>query len=70
MGGNMDLYERIVECMYEVIDRLIYHVCSCKPNHRGDEHLIISNLASNLDKNELALEGKNRLQMVRITNFI
>lgn len=64
MAGHIDLSERIIECMYEVTDRLTYHVCSRKPSHRGDEHLIISDLASNLDKNELALERRNRLQMV------
>lgn len=64
MSGHIDLSERIIECMYEVTDRLTYHVCSRKPNHRGDEHLIISDLASNLDKNELALERRNRLQTV------
>lgn len=64
MAGHIDLSERIIECMYEVTDRLTYHVCSRKSNHRGDEHLIIADLASNLDKNELALERRNRLQMV------
>ncbi|KAM0730244.1 ARF GTPase-activating protein GIT1 [Formica fusca] len=64
MAGHIDLSERIIECMYEVTDRLTYHICSRKPNHRGDEHLIISDLTSSLDKNEPALEGKSRLQML------
>lgn len=63
MAGHIDLSERIIECMYEVTDRLTYHVCSRKPSHQGDEHLLISQLAS-LEKNDLALEGKSRLQMV------
>ncbi|XP_072744882.1 ARF GTPase-activating protein GIT1-like [Anoplolepis gracilipes] len=63
MAGHIDLSERIIECMYEVTDRLTYHICSRKPNHRGDEHLI-SDLTFNLDKNEPALEGKNRLQVL------
>ncbi|XP_011331210.1 ARF GTPase-activating protein GIT1 isoform X2 [Ooceraea biroi] len=66
MAGHIDLSERIIECTYEVADRLTYHICSRKPSHRGNEHLIISDLTSNLDKNELAVaeEGKNRLQML------
>ncbi|KAL6421007.1 hypothetical protein ACFW04_013559 [Cataglyphis niger] len=64
MAGHIDLSERIIECMYEVTDRLTYHICSRKPNHRGDEHLIISDLSSSLDKNETVLEGKSRLQML------
>ncbi|KYN16608.1 ARF GTPase-activating protein GIT2, partial [Trachymyrmex cornetzi] len=62
MAGHMDLSERIIECMYEVTDRLTYHICSRKPNHRRDQHLISSDLSSFLDKNELVLEGRNRLQ--------
>lgn len=64
MAGHIDLSERIIECMYEVTDRLTYHICSRKPSHRGDQHLISSDLASFLDKNELALEGRSRLQML------
>lgn len=64
MAGHIDLSERIVECMYEVTDRLTYHICSRKPSHRSDEHLINSDLTSFLDKNELVLEGRSRLQMV------
>lgn len=64
MAGHIDLSERIIECMYEVTDRLTYHICSRKPNHQSDEHLIISDLTSSLDKSEPAVEGKSRLQMV------
>nr|XP_012226584.1 PREDICTED: ARF GTPase-activating protein GIT1 [Linepithema humile] len=64
MAGHIDLSERIIECMYEVTDRLTHHISSRKLSHRGDEHLIISDLASNLDKNDITLEGKNRLQML------
>lgn len=64
MVGHVDLSERMIECMYEVTDRLTYHICSRKPNHRSDQHVISSDLASFLDKNELAFEGRSRLQMV------
>lgn len=69
MVGHIDLSERIIECMYEVTDRLTYYVCSRKPSHRGDEHLIISDLASNLEKNDITLEGKSRLQMVHKNSY-
>lgn len=64
MAGHIELSERIIECMYEVTDRLTYHICSRKPNHRSNEHFIISDLTSSLDKSEVALERRNRLQMV------
>ena len=66
----MDLSERIIECMYEVTDRLTYHICSRKPNHRRDQHLISSDLSSFLNKNELVLEGRNRLQTVYRHSYV
>ncbi|KAG7204050.1 hypothetical protein KM043_001908 [Ampulex compressa] len=64
MSGHVDLSERIIECMYEVTDRLTYYVRSRKPDHRLDEHLIIPEYTGILDQNELALEARSRLQML------
>ncbi|XP_046826384.1 ARF GTPase-activating protein GIT1 isoform X3 [Vespa crabro] len=62
MAGHLDLSERIKECMYEVTDRLTYYVCSRKPDHRSDEHLIIPECASMAESNDSIIEGHNRLQ--------
>lgn len=64
MAGHLDLSERIKECMYEVTDRLTYYVCSRKPNHRSDEHLIIPACTSMVESNDSIVEGSNRLQML------
>ncbi|KAK2575459.1 hypothetical protein KPH14_011191 [Odynerus spinipes] len=64
MAGHLDLSERIKECMYEVTDRLTYYVCSRKPNHRLDEHLIIPACTSMAESNDSIVEGHNRLQML------
>ncbi|XP_047354769.1 ARF GTPase-activating protein GIT1 isoform X3 [Vespa velutina] len=64
MAGHLDLSERIKECMYEVTDRLTYYVCSRKPDHRSDEHLIIPECASIAESNDSIIEGHNRLQML------
>lgn len=64
MAGHLELHERLVECMYEVTDRLTFYVCSKKPDHRTMEHLIIPEWAATLERTELAFEARNRLQMV------
>lgn len=67
MAGHLDLSERIKECTYEVTDRLTYYVCSRKPDHRSDEHLIIPECASMTESNDSIIEGHNRLQTVNIS---
>ncbi|KAF7390710.1 hypothetical protein HZH66_009190 [Vespula vulgaris] len=62
MAGHLDLSERIKECIYEVTDRLTYYVCSRKPDHRSDEHLIIPECGSMAESNDSIIEGHNRLQ--------
>ncbi|XP_024943398.1 ARF GTPase-activating protein GIT1 isoform X2 [Cephus cinctus] len=64
MAGHLDLSERLIECMYEVTDRLTYYVCSRKPDHRTGEHLIIPDWAATLERSELAFEARNKLQML------
>ncbi|XP_003707270.1 ARF GTPase-activating protein GIT1 [Megachile rotundata] len=64
MAGHMELSERIIECMYEVTDRLTYYICSRKPDHRLDEHIIIPECTFLIEQNNLCLEGRNRLQML------
>lgn len=64
MAGHLELSERLVECMYEVTDRLTLFVCSRKPDHRTQEHLIVPEWIGNIERNELALEARNRLQML------
>lgn len=64
MAGHLDLSERIKECMYEVTDRLTYYVCSRKPNHRSDEHLIIPACTSMVELDDSITDGHNRLQML------
>lgn len=63
MAGHLDLYERIIESMYDVTDRLTYHVCSRKPDHRVGQHLVIPQWGST-ERNEMTLQARNKLQMV------
>ncbi|XP_043254789.1 ARF GTPase-activating protein GIT2 isoform X1 [Colletes gigas] len=64
MAGHIELSERIIECMYEVTDRLTYYICSRKPDHGMDEHIIIPECTLLLGQSDLCLEGRNRLQLL------
>lgn len=70
MAGHIDLSDRLIECMYEVTDRLTYFICLRKPNHKVDEHIIIPECTLLLEQSDLCLEGKNKLQMVYIYIYI
>lgn len=69
LAGHLDLFERLVECMYEITDRLTYFLCNKKPDHKNGEHLIIPEWASTLERNEIAFEARNKLHMVNKTYF-
>ncbi|XP_066589482.1 ARF GTPase-activating protein GIT1 [Prorops nasuta] len=67
-AGHLDLSERIIECMYDVTDRLTQYVCLQKPDHRLDEHLIIpdwsSLLEGALDRTDSTYDARKKLQML------
>ncbi|XP_070571894.1 ARF GTPase-activating protein GIT2-like isoform X2 [Ptychodera flava] len=61
--GHLDLAERLVECQYELTDRLAYYLCGRKPDHSVGQHFIIPEMAdSSLDRSELAKAAKMKLQ--------
>ncbi|XP_062569195.1 ARF GTPase-activating protein GIT2-like isoform X2 [Saccostrea cucullata] len=61
--GQMDLADRLVECQYELTDRLAYYLCQRKPDHRTGIHFKIPEMAdSSLDMSELAKQAKKKLQ--------
>ncbi|ELU00134.1 hypothetical protein CAPTEDRAFT_168917 [Capitella teleta] len=60
---HADLPDRLVECQYELTDRLAAFLCHRKPDHRGNQHFIIPEMAdSSLDLSELAKAAKKKLQ--------
>ena len=64
MSGHLELADRLIECMYEVTDKLSFFLCGQKPNHKAGQHLIVPEWSGESDRNELAFEARNRLQMV------
>uniref|UniRef100_A0A3B4UCT4 GIT ArfGAP 1 n=1 Tax=Seriola dumerili TaxID=41447 RepID=A0A3B4UCT4_SERDU len=66
-AGHIELAERLVECQYELTDRLAFYLCGRRPHKNG--HYIIPQMAdarpkcpTQLDLSELAKAAKKKLQ--------
>ncbi|CAB1347681.1 unnamed protein product [Coregonus sp. 'balchen'] len=57
----VELAERLVECQYELTDRLAFYLCGRRPDHKNG-HYIIPQMADSLDLSELAKAAKKKLQ--------
>ncbi|XP_052227395.1 ARF GTPase-activating protein GIT2-like isoform X2 [Dreissena polymorpha] len=63
--GHDDIASRLLECQYELTDRLAYYLCGKKPDHQKGSHFIIPEISdNNLDMSELAKQAKKKLQML------
>ncbi|XP_029467045.1 ARF GTPase-activating protein GIT1 isoform X3 [Rhinatrema bivittatum] len=69
-AGQHELADRLVECQYELTDRLAFYLCGRKPDHKNG-HYIIPQMADrsrpkgappSLDLSELAKAAKKKLQ--------
>ncbi|XP_077578288.1 ARF GTPase-activating protein GIT1 isoform X4 [Stigmatopora nigra] len=69
-AGHIELAERMVECQYELTDRLAFYLCGRRPDHKNG-HYIIPQMADrarpkcptqSLDLSELAKAAKKKLQ--------
>ncbi|XP_043910392.1 ARF GTPase-activating protein GIT1 isoform X2 [Protopterus annectens] len=60
-AGHHELADRLVECQYELTDRLAFYLCGRKPDHKNG-HYIIPQMADSLDLSELAKAAKRKLQ--------
>uniref|UniRef100_A0AAQ4PP39 GIT ArfGAP 1 n=1 Tax=Gasterosteus aculeatus aculeatus TaxID=481459 RepID=A0AAQ4PP39_GASAC len=63
-AGHVELAERLVECQYELTDRLAFYLCGRRPDHKNG-HYIIPQMADRyapLDLSELAKAAKKKLQ--------
>uniref|UniRef100_H2TJS6 GIT ArfGAP 1 n=1 Tax=Takifugu rubripes TaxID=31033 RepID=H2TJS6_TAKRU len=60
-AGHIELAERLVECQYELTDRLAFYLCGRRPDHKN-VHYIIPQMADSLDLSELAKAAKKKLQ--------
>ncbi|CAN0369617.1 unnamed protein product [Lampetra planeri] len=62
LAGYHELAERLLECQYELTDRLAFYLCGRRPDHRSGQHFIIPQMADSLDLSELAKAAKKKLQ--------
>ncbi|XP_075760687.1 ARF GTPase-activating protein GIT1 isoform X6 [Pelodiscus sinensis] len=60
-AAQQELAERLVECQYELTDRLAFYLCGRKPDHKNG-HYIVPQMADSLDLSELAKVAKKKLQ--------
>ncbi|XP_064424927.1 ARF GTPase-activating protein GIT1 isoform X2 [Latimeria chalumnae] len=60
-ASHHELGDRLVECQYELTDRLAFYLCGRKPDHKNG-HYIIPQMADSLDLSELAKAAKKKLQ--------
>ncbi|XP_078729731.1 ARF GTPase-activating protein GIT2 isoform X1 [Lampetra fluviatilis] len=62
-AGHTDLADRLVECQYELTDRLTFYLCGRKPDHKSGQHFVIPQMAdSSLDLSEFAKAAKKKLE--------
>ncbi|KAG0710702.1 ARF GTPase-activating protein GIT2 [Chionoecetes opilio] len=61
-ANHPELAEHLIECQYELTDRLAYYVSGRKPDHSSGHHWIIPEMADSLDMSDLAKEARAKLQ--------
>ncbi|XP_030633989.1 ARF GTPase-activating protein GIT1 [Chanos chanos] len=61
-AGHVELAERLVECQYELTDRLAFYLCGRRPDHKNGHYIIPQMADSSLDLSELAKAAKKKLQ--------
>eukprot|EP00062_Callorhinchus_milii_P015389 gi/632965568/ref/XP_007898955.1/ PREDICTED: ARF GTPase-activating protein GIT1 isoform X3 [Callorhinchus milii] len=60
-ANHHELADRLVECQYELTDRLAFYLCGRRPDHKNG-HYVIPQMADSLDLSELAKAAKKKLQ--------
>lgn len=75
LGGHIELADRMVELVYEVTDRLSYHLCNKKPDHSNGQHYIGFDKIESHEMTDVAKAARGKLQLVSddfylFTNFM
>lgn len=69
-SGHQDLAHRLMECQYELTDRLTQYLCGRKPDHLAGQHFLIPEMADgSVDLSELAKVAKKKLQALQNNQF-
>ncbi|XP_071503541.1 ARF GTPase-activating protein GIT2-like [Diadema antillarum] len=61
--GHLELAERLIQCQYELTDRLTFFVCGKRPDHTSNVHFLIPEMADgSLDRSDAADQARKKLQ--------
>lgn len=74
LSGHRDVSQRLIECLYEVPDRLAYFLCRRRPNHiqcggGSGSHFIVPDPADCIDTPQLTKEARFKLQQLTNPSF-
>ncbi|XP_077298058.1 ARF GTPase-activating protein GIT1 isoform X2 [Arctopsyche grandis] len=64
LGGHFELADRMVELVYEVTDRLSYHLCNKKPDHLNGQHYIGFDKIESHEMTDVAKAARGKLQLL------
>ncbi|CAF4363790.1 unnamed protein product, partial [Rotaria sordida] len=62
INGYSDLADRLIELQYELTDCLICFIGGKRPNHKTNQHIVLSELNENLDISNQALIARQKLR--------
>lgn len=65
--------QRLIECLYEVPDRLTYFLCRRRPDHKNNQHFLVPEVSDCIEVPQLSKEAQAKLQSVSsdvIFNFL
>ncbi|XP_065831543.1 ARF GTPase-activating protein GIT2-like [Oscarella lobularis] len=66
IAGYHELADRLIECQYELTDRLTFYVCGRRPDHSSGEHYAVPSIeGKQLDY----IEGQNKLRQLKNSLF-
>lgn len=63
-AGHLSLAERLKECKYHVIDRLVQYLCSRQPGQSNQLDVLKNDVLTSLEYTESNSEAKMKLQLV------
>ncbi|RWS28723.1 ARF GTPase-activating protein GIT2-like isoform X9, partial [Leptotrombidium deliense] len=61
-GDHGVISQRLLDCQYELTDRLSYFLCGRRPDHLSDQHFVIPEMSDSIDVSDLAKDAKLKLQ--------
>uniref|UniRef100_A0A667Y505 GIT ArfGAP 1 n=1 Tax=Myripristis murdjan TaxID=586833 RepID=A0A667Y505_9TELE len=66
-AGQVELAERLVECQYELTDRLAFYLCGRRPDHKNG-HYIIPQMADRYGPQHMCLYACVTISIYRLNN--